>query len=156
MFKRSLSALAVALVAAATLAVASAMATDEPAPQSPASAEACTDNMRPVSRLSAHWKTAFRPGVVRGIAIDQGCGAAGAGKLKRVSVAIERKAGKRCQHLLRNGRLGRAGACSHVWLPAKGKANWSLHLAHKLPRGKYVVSTRAVDSAGNVESRSHR
>jgi hypothetical protein len=153
MFSRSFSALAVALVAAATLAVASAMATDEPAPQTTASPKACVDNMRPVSRLSAKWKTSFRNGVVRGIAIDQGCGAAGAGSLKRVNVAIERKAGKRCQHLLRNGRLGAASACSHVWLPAKGKANWSLHIAHKLPRGKYTVSTRAVDSAGNVESR---
>jgi hypothetical protein len=156
MFTRSFSALAVALVAAATLAVASAMATDEPVPQSPASPKACVDNMRPVSRLSANWRTSFRNGVLRGIAIDQGCGAAGSGSLKRVSVAIERKTGKRCQHLLRNGRLGRANACSHVWLPAKGKASWSLHLAHKLPRGKYMVSTRAVDSAGNVESRSHR
>jgi hypothetical protein len=153
MFTRSLSALAVALVAAATLAVASAMATDEPAPQSPAGPKACVDNMRPVSRLSANWRTSFRKGVVRGIAIDQGCGAAGAGSLKRVSVAIERKAGKRCQHLLRNGHLGRASACSHVWLPANGKASWSLHLGHKLPRGKYMVSTRAVDSAGNVERR---
>lgn len=154
MFTRYFSALAVALVAAATLAVASAMATDEPAPQSPqASPKACVDNMRPVSRLSATWKTSFRRGVVRGIAIDQGCGAAGAGSLKRVSVAIERKAGKHCQHVLRNGRLGAAGTCNHVWLPAKGKANWSLHLAHKLPRGKYIVSTRAIDSAGNVERR---
>jgi len=153
MFTRSLSVLAVTLVAATTLAVASAMATDEPAPPSPASAKACVDNVRPVSRLSANWKSAFRKGVIRGIAIDQGCGAAGAGKLSRVSVAIERKAGKRCQHVQRNGRLSGAGACSHVWLPTKGKASWSLHLRHKLPRGAYVVSTRAVDAAGNVESR---
>jgi len=153
MFTRSFSALAVAFVAAATLAVASAMATDEPAPPS-TSPKACVDNMRPVSRLSASWRTTFRKGILRGIAIDQGCGTAGAGSLKRVSVAIERKVGKRCQHLLRNGRLGRASACRHVWLPAKGKAKWSLRLAHKLPRGKYMVSTRAVDSAGNVESRS--
>jgi hypothetical protein len=76
--------------------------------------------------------------------------------LSRVSVAIERKVGKRCQHVLRNGSLGKAGACSHVWLPAKGKASWSLHLRHKLPRGSYMVSTRAVDSAGNVERRSRR
>jgi hypothetical protein len=156
MFTRSFSVLAVTVVAAATLAVASAMATDEPAPPSPPSAKACVDNMRPVSRLSAKWKTSFRKGVIRGIAIDQGCGAAGAGKLSRVSVAIERKVGKRCQHLLLNGRLGSASACSHVWLPAQGKASWSLRLRHKLPRGKYMVSTRAVDSAGNVESLSHR
>jgi hypothetical protein len=160
MFARTLSALVTTLVAAATFAVASAMATDEPAPpsapSSPGSAKSCVDSTRPVSRLSANWRTSFRNGVVRGIAIDQGCGAAGAGKVSRVSVAIERKVGKRCQHLLRNGRLSRATTCSHVWLPAKGKANWSLGLRHKLPLGRYIVSTRAVDAAGNVEKRSRR
>jgi hypothetical protein len=159
MFIRSLSALVTTLVAAGALAVASAMATDEPAPPaapSPASAKSCVDNMRPVSRLSANWRTAFRKGVVHGIAIDQGCGAAGAGKVSRVSVAIERKVGKRCQHILPSGRLGHATTCRHVWLPTKGNTNWSLRLSHKLPRGKYVVSTRAVDSAGNVERRGRR
>jgi hypothetical protein len=160
MLTRSFSTLVTTLVAAGTLAVASAMATDEPAPPAPSpstgSAKACVDSTGPVSRLSASWRTSFRNGVVRGIAIDQGCGAAGAGKVSRVSVAIERKVGKRCQHLLRNSRLSPATTCSHVWLPTKGKTNWSLRLRHKLPRGRYMVSTRAVDAAGNVEKRSRR
>jgi hypothetical protein len=187
MFARSISALVGMLLVAGTLAVASAMATDEPGPpahtppgqtppgqtspgqapptQAPPghgdpgaqgnSPRACVDHVRPRSRLGVRWKQSFRRGVLRGIAIDQGCGAAGAGKVKRVSVAITRKVGKRCQPLKRNGRLGHATVCRQVWLRAKGSKKWTFRLRHQLPRGTYIVSTRAVDSAGNVESRAH-
>jgi len=151
MFTRSLAVLVVTLVTSGTLAVASATATDDPAPKPQGGSQGCVDTMRPVSRLGGKWKSAFRNGVIRGIAIDQGCGATGAGKLKRVDVAIARKAGKRCQSLLPSGRLGQAGACKHVWLHAKGKGKWSLRLKHKLPRGKHLIATRAIDSACNVE-----
>ena len=160
MFTRSLCAVAGTLAAAATLAVGSAMATDEPAPpkpapQTPNAPRACVDNMRPLSRLGVHWQRGFRSGVIRGIAIDQGCGVNGEGKLKSVSIALSRRVGKnRCQHLQPGGRLGRAGACDHVWLKAKGTKTWSFRLPHNLPRGKYVVATRAVDAAGNVEARA--
>jgi hypothetical protein len=164
MFTRSISTLAGMLIVAGALAVAPAMATDDPAPSAQAntapSAQAntltCVDNQRPLSRLSVGWQRGFRKGVVRGIAIDQGCGVAGAGKVKLVSVSIARKVGKRCQHLMPNGRLGRAIACTHVWLPAKGAKAWIFRLRHRLPRGTYIVSTRAVDSAGNVEGRAQR
>jgi hypothetical protein len=156
MFTRSLSVFATTLVAAGLLAVTSAMATDEPAPPSQPQAEACLDSMRPVSHLSTNWRRGFRNGVVRGVAVDRGCGTGGAGQLKLVSVSISRKVGKRCQHLMPNGRLGHATSCTPRWLPAKGKKSWTFHLIHKLPRGKYIVATRAVDTAGNVESRSSR
>jgi hypothetical protein len=183
MFKRSFSALVGMLLVAGTLAVGSAMATDEPGPPAPAPPgqtppgqapptqappghgnpeaqgnpiRACVDHVRPRSRWGVHWQRGFRRGVIRGIAIDQGCGAAGAGKVKRVSVAITRKVGKRCQSLKRNGRLGRATACRQIWLPAKGSKKWTFRLRHQLPRGTYVVSTRAVDSVGNIEARAHR
>jgi hypothetical protein len=184
MFMRSFFAVAGMLIVAGTLAVASAMATDEPAPPGqgtpappaqgtpappargipvpPAQGSplpraigkprACVDHVRPLSRLSVSWRRGFRHGVIRGIAIDQGCGAAGAGKVKRVSVAIARKVGKRCQPLKRNGRLGRAIACKPVWLSAKGSKQWIFRLRHQLPRGKYIVNTRAVDSAGNIQA----
>jgi hypothetical protein len=187
MFTRSFSALVGMLLVAGTLAVAPAMATDEPGPPAPTPPgqtppgqtppgqapptqappghgnpeaqgnpiRACVDHVRPRSRLGVHWQRGFRRGVIRGIAIDQGCGAAGAGKVKRVSVAITRKVGKRCQSLKRNGHLGRATACRQVWLAAKGSKEWTFRLRHKLPRGTYVVGTRAVDSAGNVEVRRH-
>jgi hypothetical protein len=157
MFTRSLFALAGMLLVAGTLAVASAMASDEPTPPVRGNARACVDNMRPLSRLSVGWKRSFRLGVLRGIAIDQGCGAAGAGTVKRVDVAIARKVGKRCQHLMRNGRLGRASAyTTHVWLAAKGSTAWSFRPRHQLPRGRYLIRTRAIDAAGNIETQAHR
>ena len=178
MFSRSFSALVGMLLVAGTLAVAPALATDEPAPPPPPHAQvppapaplapalaappgvhgkprACVDHVRPLSRLGVRWQRGFRRGVIRGIAIDQGCGANGAGKVKRVSVAIARKVGKRCESLMRNGRLGRAITCRQVWLPAKGSNVWTLRVRHQLPRGTYIVSTRAVDSAGNMEARAH-
>jgi hypothetical protein len=161
MFMRSISVAAGVLAAAGTLAVASAMATDEPAP-APAPAPApqtqpCVDHKAPLSRLRTSWQRGFRTGVIRGMAIDQGCGAGGAGKVKRVDVAIARKSGKHCQNLRRNGSLGRAGACAkRVWLPAKGTKSWSFKLRHKLRAGVYVVSSRAVDAAGNIEARARR
>jgi hypothetical protein len=152
MLTRSFFVLVTTLVVAGSLAVASALATDEPAPK-PGDSQTCVDKMRPVSHLGMHWRRSFRSGAVRGIAIDQGCGPAGTGKLRRVDVAISRRVGRDCQHLLRNGRLGRATACKPVWLRAKGKSHWTFRLRHKLPRGKYIVTTRAVDLAGNIERR---
>jgi hypothetical protein len=170
MFVRTLCALVSTVVVAVTLAVAAAMATDEPtppvpgpktptqgAPQPPRSPRVCHDTMRPLSRLAVRWQRGFRRGVIRGIAIDQGCGANGAGKVKSVSVAVSRQVAKnRCQHLQGNGRLGHAGACNHVWLRAKGTKKWSFRLPRHLPRGTYLVATRAIDAAGNVEAQSHR
>jgi len=156
MFRRSLSVLAGMLVVAGTLAAGSAMATDEPAPPSKGKTLACVDNMRPLSRLSVDWKHGFRQGAIHGIAIDQGCGSAGAGKVKRVNVAIARKIGKRCEHLLPSGRLGRATGCRHIWLPTMGSKVWKFRLRHQLPPGTYIVSTRAIDAAGNIEARAHR
>jgi hypothetical protein len=169
MFVRTLCALVGTVVVAVTLTVGAAMATDEPvppvpapkpptqgAPQPPSSRRACHDNVRPLSRLAVRWQRGFRRGVIRGIAIDQGCGANGAGKVKSVSVAVSRQVAKnRCQHLQRNGRLSHAGACDHVWLRTKGTKKWSFRLPRNLPRGKYLVATRAIDAAGNVEARSH-
>jgi hypothetical protein len=152
MLTRSFFVLVTTLVAASSLAVASALATDEPPPKS-GDSQNCVDNMRPVSHLDTHWRRDFRIGVVRGIAIDSGCGPAGTGTLRRVDVAISRRAGKRCQHLLSSGRLGRATACKPLWLHAKGKSHWTFRLRHELPRGKYIVTTRAIDSAGNIERR---
>jgi hypothetical protein len=158
MFVRSFTALAAMFVLTLTLAATAAMATDEPAPtpQPQSQPTQCVDKTRPLSHLNVSWRRGFRSGVIRGIAIDQGCGASGAGKLRRVQVAIARKVGKRCRHLLPSGRLGRATACTHVWLNAKGTSTWSFRLRHHLPSGKYLVATRAIDAAGNVEARSKR
>jgi hypothetical protein len=151
MFRRSLFVVATA-VAATTMAVAPAMATDEPAPPSQQGVKSCVDNKRPVSRLSRNVGSTLRRGVIHGIAIDQGCGPAGTGQVRSVSVSISRRVGKRCQHLFANGRFSRAGSCAtQVWLRARGRKTWTFRVGHRLRAGKYMVSSRAVDSAGNIE-----
>jgi hypothetical protein len=144
------------LIASLTLAATAAYATDEPKPAPQAAAAPCVDTMKPLSRLKSSYKRDLRRGVIRGVAIDQGCGANGAGKLKSVRVGVMRKVGKRCQHLLANGRFGKAGSCSHVWLKAKGTAAWTFKLRTKLKGGKYLIGTSAVDAVGNVEARTKR
>jgi hypothetical protein len=37
------------------------------------------------------------------------------------------------------------------FLPAKGKTRWTFRLKRRLPRGRYVIYSRAVDSAGHAE-----
>jgi hypothetical protein len=156
MFSRSLFVFAGVLVASAMLAVSAAMATDEPVPPSQgtqAAPTACVDHVKPQSQVKGGLQRSFHNGRIRGIAIDGGCGANGAGKLKAVQVAVERKVGKRCEHLTSGGKLSKAGKCTHVWLRAKGTKAWSFRLPRHLPRGTYAVSTRAVDAAGNIEKK---
>ena len=152
MFVRSVIALVGVFAAAGAVAVASATATEEPPPPVPVTTPLCVDNVAPHSRLNADWRRGFRRGVLRGIAIDQGCRAGGAGRIKRVDVSISRSLGKRCQLLKPNGRLSRPTACGHLWLRARGGTRWTFRLHRRLPHGRYVIRTRAVDSAGNVEA----
>jgi hypothetical protein len=68
-----------------------------------------------------------------------------------------KKRGK-CLVLKSNGRLSSSKADSknrctkRVWLGAKGKASWTFKLKKKLPKGSYVLFSRAIDSKGKVES----
>jgi hypothetical protein len=67
------------------------------------------------------------------------------------------KAKKTCKRLASTGRLKSAtikrGTCAlSGFLKAKGTTSWKLTLKHKLPTGKYVITSRATDSAGHVES----
>lgn len=62
-----------------------------------------------------------------------------------------------CQRLANaRGRLkaakAKGGSCPLRWLDAKGTAKWSFALTAVLPAGRYVVYSRAVDSAGHAES----
>jgi hypothetical protein len=61
--------------------------------------------------------------------------------------------------LKKNKRLARrAMRCSkHRWLPVRGTTHWSFRLPKRLPKGRYVIRTRAIDFAGNVQhSRTRR
>jgi hypothetical protein len=151
MLTRTLSVLATLLVAAAALAAVPASATEAPPPPSQAQPQACLDSSRPTSSLHKQWQKGFRNRVIRGTASDQGCGASGAGKVKSVRVSIARRVGNQCQHVMKNGRLGKKTDCAPRWLVAKGTSNWALRLKKKLPAGRYTVRTSAVDSAGNIQ-----
>jgi hypothetical protein len=111
---------------------------------------ACTDTRAPRSRFTAH--TATTAGLlVRGTARDRGCAA-----LKRVLVAVARRThGDRCRPVGRTGRLGSARSCRRkAYLAAAGTRAWSLRIAHRLPRGTYLVFVRAIDRQGNFEPRT--
>ena len=63
-----------------------------------------------------------------------------------------------CLLLQSNGRLKSSkadkknGCTSRKWLAAKGAASWSFKLKKKLPKGSYVLFSRAIDKKGKVES----
>ncbi|HEX4733058.1 MAG TPA: hypothetical protein VH247_01490 [Thermoleophilaceae bacterium] len=145
-----------------------ALATDEPPPSAPPSiapvadgtptapatpGSGCVDTTRPTTRLKSTSRTASKRHVLRGTATDKGCSTS---FIARIQVSIARRHGKRCQFVTRAARLSRkSSSCSKPhWLTAAGTASWSLRIPKRLPKGSYQVSTRAVDSAGNVE-RAH-
>jgi hypothetical protein len=94
-------------------------------------------------------KTRSRRIVVRGTAHDLGC----AHKVARVTVAIARRAGGgHCQYLQTTGRLGAVGKCRRaVYISARGTSHWSFAAPRRLRAGVYVIRSRAIDAAGNVE-----
>jgi hypothetical protein len=116
----------------------------------------CADRARPRASFSSA-RIKHRRLTLRGRASDAGCVAeiSVAGRVARVELAISRKAGKRCRFVASRGRLGRVRTCSRpVWLKARGTTRWSFTV--KLPRGRYSVSARARDGAGNLTARAAR
>ena len=119
-----------------------------PPPTTPRRAKpgACVDHVKPSSGFTAKAaRRAARKRLLRGTARDTGCG------LNSVSIAVARKEGFKCRPLKRNKRLARLMRCSkHRSLPVRGTTHWPF----RLPKGRYVIQTRAIDFAGNVR-RSH-
>jgi hypothetical protein len=115
----------------------------------------CTDTTGPRLKLG-RVKVTRRGVTVSGAADDAGCqGRAGA--VSRVSVAISQVRGKKCRHLLPNGRLSGPRACSKpAYRPAKGTSRFTVKIKGKLPRGTYTVFAQAADGAGNVSRASKR
>jgi hypothetical protein len=75
-----------------------------------------------------------------------------------VAVAIARRsADGRCRFVAASGRLGKPRSCSRRrYLRAHGTRRWSVRLAHRLARGRYVAWVRARDAAGNQRTRATR
>jgi hypothetical protein len=89
--------------------------------------------------------------VLAGRASDRGCGARGAGTVKRVRVAVARMSGKRCRFLELKAGFTKARACkSAAYLVARGTKKWKLSLSRRLPAGTYRAYVRASDASGNA------
>jgi hypothetical protein len=127
-------------------------------PGAPSVAAFCVDRTSPTSRFSRASLRASRASLtLAGTSKDRGCRqgnatAAVKGNIKRVSIAVARKAGKRCRFLRRSGTFGSATSCSKAaYLTAHGKSRWSLTLRGTFPAGSYVARVRATDRRRNVE-----
>ena len=105
----------------------------------------------PVSRFTKRSRMTRKRLRLRGTARGRGC------KIRRVRVAIGRKVGSKCRFLKADGRFGKRRSCLRTtYINAKGTRRWKLHRKVRLPRGKYLVWSRAIDSAGQVERKANR
>jgi len=156
MTHRILRVLSSALVVGAVAAT-PALATDDPPPAlqpaPPLGALApvlgkCSDSTRPTSSVGAKAaRNALKSHVLRGTSRDVGCGVA------MVTLSFARQNGHLCRFLMPKRKLSRPTRCSGHWLVATGTKHWRLELPKRLAHGSYVVRTRAIDFAGNVEGR---
>jgi hypothetical protein len=79
--------------------------------------------------------------------------AADAGGVRAVEIALVRR-GATCKQLTRAGTLKRPrrGTCAPTrFLAANGTSSWTFRLSKRLPKGRYVLVSRATDAAGNRE-----
>jgi len=75
----------------------------------------------------------------------------------KVRVAVGRKIGKRCRYLQPTGRFGKKVRCTQTsYLTTKGTKRWSITKRARLPKGSYLVWSRAIDTAGNIERKANR
>jgi subtilase family serine protease len=112
----------------------------------------CTDATAPRSRFKRKSLRATRRRLVlAGSASDRGCSASGAGKVKRVRVAVARLNGKRCRFVALRAGFSKPRSCKTAgYLVARGTTKWKLSLRRRLPAGTYRAYVRATDSAGNA------
>jgi hypothetical protein len=102
------------------------------------------DKLAPVSRFSKAKLTRKRIRL-SGRASDRGCG-----RVANVSVAVAKVSGKKCRFLSATKKFVKARSCRKpIFLPTKGTTKWSYSAKAKLGKGRYVVMTRATDTAGN-------
>lgn len=112
----------------------------------------CTDATAPRSKFKRKsLRASRRKLVLAGSASDRGCGTSGAGKVKRVRVAVARLSGKRCRFLALKAGFAKPRSCKRAgYLAARGTTKWKLSLRRRLPAGSYRAYVRATDSAGNA------
>jgi hypothetical protein len=142
--------LTAAAASAMAIAAGPAAATDNPAPGTQPGA--CVDSVKPTSGFTAKSaRRAIDGGLLRGAARDTGCG------VNRVALSLQLKKHGKCRDLTSAKKLGRRTSCTkHHWLSVSGTSRWSFRVPKKLPKGRYLIRTRAVDFAGNVEAQHGR
>ncbi|MGZ4280425.1 MAG: sialidase family protein [Solirubrobacteraceae bacterium] len=121
-------------------------------------AAGCRDRIAPQSTFSRRIRR-VHGGRVRlsGRARDRGCGRLGAGRVARERVSIARATGKRCRFLAPNRRFSAPRSCLRTsYLSARGTTRWSFVVPRRLPKGRYKLWARGIDSAGNVERKLNR
>jgi pseudomonalisin len=124
------------------------------APAVARAASACADRTAPVARFAKRkWVRASRKRVLlSGTASDRGCRANGTGKVKRVRVAVMRKAGKRCRFL--RGRKGFSAprSCTRrIYVTAHGTTKWRLTYRGHVRKGTYRAYVRGSDVDRNIQ-----
>jgi hypothetical protein len=112
----------------------------------------CSDATAPRSRIKrSSLRATRRKLVLAGSASDKGCGANGAGRVKRVRVAVARLRGKRCRFLALKSGFSKPRSCKSAgYLVARGTTKWKLSLRRRLRAGSYRAYVRATDAAGNA------
>jgi hypothetical protein len=112
---------------------------------------AAVDSTAPSARISRprHGRRYSRgPRLLRGTARDDQSG------VRAVELSLRRRVGRRCsQWSGRSERFVGKSCRKASFFDAGTGPNWSYLLPNPLPRGRYVLDVRAVDSAGNSRSR---
>jgi subtilase family serine protease len=124
------------------------------APPVSKAASACADRTAPVARFAGRkWvRTSRKRLALSGTASDRGCAAGGTGKVKRVRIAVARKAGKRCRFLRGRKGFSKPRGCTHrIYLTAHGTSKWSLTYRGRVAKGRYLTYVRASDVSKNIQ-----
>jgi hypothetical protein len=116
----------------------------------------CRDVTAPTTRpVRAPLRASRSRIVVGGRARDLGCGA----RVRRVDVAVALRSAGGCRFLGVGGRPGRRRACAPArgsYVAATGTTTWRRTFRGTFPRGTWLVWSRAVDGAGNIEALAPR
>jgi hypothetical protein len=112
----------------------------------------CHDKIAPVTTIGRGSRFTRKGITLKGTASDKGCGPNGRGTVSRVSLAISRRVGKKCQWLQAKGGFSSVRSCTKkTYVTAKGTSKWTYKLKAGLKKGTYAVVPRAIDSVGNQE-----
>lgn len=122
---------------------------------------ACYDVYAPQSSITRRGRRRTRVSrrlvVLRGRARDRGCGRV-RGRIRRTEVSMLFRSGRTCRFLGRLG-LSRPRSCRRpFWLRTRGTSSWARAVRPRwpMPPGRYRITVRSVDRAGNVEHRRTR